>query len=208
MLRIIYTIIAGSLFTAATAQAPFQGLIRFKAENKAIGETSEISWYLKNGNSRLDIRSKTAEAQAEMSLVFVKGSAEAKLISTDNGKTVVYPVPYSSFANNDFSGAFGLEATGQKSTFAGFECEEYTMQTANGTVSCWVSKTTGISPASFPSVILGRGIFSVLMQNGIQGIPVKITSKDFAGNVVLDQEMISAEPMNVSDDRFSVPEVR
>lgn len=208
MIRIFHAVSGVILFTAVSAQAHFEGLIRFKAENKAIGEKSEIDWYLKNGNSRLDIRSKTAETDAQMSILLLKGAAEAKLIGTDNGKTVIYPVPYASFANSEFSGAFGLEATGQKTVLAGFECEEFSMHTANGSVSCWVSKNTGISPVSFPPVIVGRGIFSVLMQNGVQGIPVKIISSDFAGNIILSQEMISVEPMSLSDEKFLVPGIR
>ena len=208
ILKYIHSLMAGALFTVAAAQAPFEGIIRFKTENKAIAETAEVTWFLKNGNSRLDIRSNTPDTKAEMSLYFPKGAAQASMVSTDNGKTTVYPLPYSAFADADFSKAFGATATGRTETVAGFTCEEYTMQTAEGSISCLVSRESGISAGSFPSVILGRGIFGALMQSGVQGIPLKIVSRDFSGNIVLDQEVISVEPGSVSDTRFAVPSLR
>lgn len=209
MLKFIYTsLIISGAFIASYAQAPFQGTIQFKAENKAISETSTINWLVKEGNSRLDIRSNTPETQSEMSLYFIKGKGDVKMVSTDQGKQMVYDIPYASFANTEFSSAFSAEATGNKGNYAGFNSDEYIIQTANGTVSCWVSNATGIAPSSFPSVILGRGVFSVLQRNNIQGIPVKITTKDFAGNVVLDQEMISVQAGSLGDNLFVVPDAK
>ncbi len=205
LLKFIHTLVAGALFTAVVAQAPFEGMIRFKTENKAIAETAEVNWHLKNGNSRLDIQSTTPDTKADMSIYFPVGAAQASMVSTDNGTPVVYPLPYSAFADADFSKAFGATATGRKETVAGFPCEEYALQTAEGTITCLVSRETGISAGSFPPVILGRGIFGALMQSGVQGIPLKMVSRDFSGNVVLHQEVLSVEPGTVSDDRFVVP---
>ena len=191
----------------AAAQAPFQGTITFKGENKTISETSEVQWSVKDGNSRLDITSHTKEApSASYSLYFVQGQEGVKMTADGgNGKKVIYDVPYSAFANTEFTSAFSVEATGQKATYAGFECEEYVVKTANTVVSCWVSKSTGISTASFPSVIIGRGVFSILQRNGVQGIPLKIVSKDFAGNVILDQEVVSIQAGPVQDNTFVIP---
>lgn len=199
-----------SLFAAATlytsAQTPFQGIITFKGENKTFSETSEIVWSVKEGNSRLDITSHTKEVpSATYSLYFLQNQANVKMTADAGTQKKVYDIPYSSFAKSEFSSAYLVEATGNKAKYAGYECEEYIVKTENTVVSCWVSKYTGINPSSFPSVILGKGVFAVLMRNNIQGIPLKITSKDFAGNVISDQEVVSIQTLQVPESLFTVP---
>lgn len=200
-----------SLLTAASvyvsAQAPFQGTLTFKGENKSISETTEVVWQVKDGNSRLDITSNTAAApNVQYSLYFVQGQNAVKMVAESGaGGKKVYDIPYSAFANGEFTTAFSVEATGQKGRYAGYDCEEYVVKTANTVVSCWVSNATGINPSSFPSIVLGRGVFSALQRNGIQGIPLKIVSKDFAGNVVSDQELVSIQVQAVPDNVFVVP---
>lgn len=189
----------------AFAQAPFEGVLTFKAENKTISETSTVNWFVKGGNSMLEINSVTKEANANMSLYFVKGQNGVKMVSQADGGTAVYDVPYSAFAKTDFSDAFSVEATGNKGNYGGFACEEYLIQTPEATVNCWVSNATGVSSASFPAIVLGKGIFAVLQRNGIQGIPVKIVSKDYAGNIILDQELVSVQATPVADAKFVVP---
>lgn len=202
---IISLLTVGSVYVSA--QTPFQGTLTFKAENKSISETSEVVWQVKEGNSRLDITSHTAAApNVTYTLFFVQGQNAVKMVaeSGPEGKKV-YDIPHSSFANTEFSTAFSVEATGQKGNYAGYACEEYVVKTANSVVSCWVSNATGINPASFPSVVLGRGVFSVLQRNGIQGIPLKIVSKDFAGNIISEQELTSVQAQPVPDNAFVVP---
>lgn len=206
MLRIFtIAILMGATSVYASAQAQFEGVIKFKGENKTYSETSEMDWYLKNGDSRLDITSHTKEANANMNIFLVQGEGSAKMTSEGNGKKMIYDVPYSAFANAEFSSAFSADATGKKATYAGHECEEYIVKTANSVVSCWVSKTTGITPASFPSIIVGRGVFSILLRNGIQGIPLKITSKDFAGNIIQDTEVVSIQASALPASTFVIP---
>lgn len=193
-------------FSLGQAQTQFQGVIKFKGENNTYGEKSELDWYLKDGNSKLDIRSNTKDANAAFSIFFTQGQPTVQMTGDgEGGKKLVFDIPYSSFANTEFSSAFSVEATGKKATFAGYECEEYIVKTAETEVSCWLSKTTGIAPSSFPSVILGRGVFSILQRNGIQGIPLKITSRDFAGNVISDNEVVSIQASSVPDNAFIVP---
>jgi len=199
-----------SIFTAASlyasAQTPFQGIITFKGENKTFSETSEIVWSVKEGSSRLDITSHTKEVpNAAYSLYFVKNQPNVQMVADAGTQKKVYDIPYSSFAKSEFSSAYTVEPTGNKATYAGYECEEYIVRTENTIVSCWVSKYTGINPSSFPSVILGKGVFAVLMRNNIQGIPLKITSKDFAGNVISDQEVVSIQTVQVPESTFVVP---
>lgn len=200
----ISILMASTLY--ATAQTQFQGVIKFKGENKTFSETSELDWYLKDGNSKLDIKSVTKEANTGFSIYLVQGQPTAQMVAEGgNGQKLVYDIPYSNFANAEFSTAFSAEPTGKKGTYAGYECEEYIVKTANSVVSCWVSKFTGINPSSFPSVILGRGVFSILQRNGVQGIPLKITSRDFAGNVITDHEVVSIQATPVADNTFVVP---
>lgn len=199
-----------SLLTATSvyvsAQAPFQGTLTFKGENKSISETSEVVWQVKDGNSRLDITSHTAAApNVQYSLYFVQGQAAVKMVAESGSGKKLYDIPHSAFANAEFSSAFSVEATGQKARYAGYECEEYVVKTANSVVSCWVSNATGINPNSFPSIVVGRGVFSVLQRNGIQGIPLKIVSKDFAGNVISDQELVSIQAQPIPENTFVVP---
>ena len=186
------------------AQAPFEGLIKMKEENKTFSETSDIDIYLKNGNARMDINLKTKEYSSILNMYFPK-NGEIKMTADVASKKMVYDIPYSSFANSEFSSAFSSEITGQKATYAGYECEEVVVRTQNSLISCWVSKATGIGPSSFPSIILGKGAFSALQKNNIQGIPLKITIKDFAGNVISDQEIVSIQIQSVPDHNFVVP---
>lgn len=188
------------------AQAPFQGVLKFRGENTSNAEKSELDWYVKNGNSRLDIRSNTPEVKSAFSLYMLQGVATVKMYGDDGkgGKTT-FDIPYSSFANSDFSTAFSAEATRKKSNVAGFECEEYIVKTSEAVATCWVSKTTGINPSGFPAVVLGRGIFAVLQRNGINGIPLKITLKDFTGNLILEQEVLSIEARELPDSFFTLP---
>ena len=205
MLKQLFIFALSASFIHAAAQAPFQGVIKFKGENKTLSETSDVDWFVKDGNSRLDIKSVTKEAKADMSIYFVQGQDGVKMVGDGSEGKVVYNIPYSAFANTEFSSAFSAEATGKKASYAGFECEEYIVTTSTSVVSCWVSKSTGISPASFPSIILGRGVFSVLQRNGVQGIPLKITSKDFAGNIISDQEVVSIQASSVPENTFVIP---
>lgn len=199
-----------SLLTATSvyvsAQAPFQGTLTFKGENKSISETSEVVWQVKEGNSRLDITSHTSAApNVAYSLYFVQGQNAVKMVAESGSGKKLYDIPYASFANAEFSTAFSVEATGQKGRYAGYDCEEYVVKTANSVVSCWVSNATGINPNSFPSIVVGRGVFSVLQKNGVQGIPLKIVSKDFAGNIIFEQELTSIQAQPVPDNAFVVP---
>lgn len=202
---IISLLTIGSVYVSA--QTHFQGTLTFKGENKSISETSEVVWQVKEGNSRLDIKSHTAAApNVEYSLYFVQGQSAVKMVAESGaGGKKVYDIPHSAFANAEFSTAFSVEATGQKGRYAGYECEEYLVKTANTVVSCWVSNATGINPSSFPSIVVGRGVFAVLQRNGVQGIPLKIVSKDFSGNVISDQELTSIQAQAVPDNVFVVP---
>jgi hypothetical protein len=200
--------IIASLFmatsTVALAQAPFEGIIKFKGENKSISETSEVDWLVKGGKSRLDITSHTAEVpNMKTNLYFVQGGVKMQAEDGKGGRAI-YDIPYAAFANSDFSTAFSVENTGKKARYANYECEEYVVRTTNSEVSCWVSLSTGINPSSFPSVVLGRGVFSVLQKNGVQGIPLKMTTKDFGGNITTDMEVISIQAASVSDNEFNV----
>lgn len=205
LLRSFFVSICTASVLCASAQAPFEGIIQFKGETNAIGEKSTVEWIAKNGDSRLNINSFTKDVNSSYSLYFVQGQSGVKMTADGNGKKLVYDVPYSAFANTEFASAFSAEATGQKANIAGYECEEYTVKTSSSVVSCWVSKTTGIHPASFPSVVLGRGVFAVLQRNGVQGIPLKITSRDFAGNVISEQEVVSIQASAVPDQTFAIP---
>lgn len=198
-------IFMGATSMYAAAQAQFEGVIKFKGENKTFSETSEMDWFMKSGDSRLDIKSYTKEATANMSIYLLQGEPSAKMTSEGGGKKLIYDVPYSSFANSEFSTAFSVEATGKKANYAGYECEEYIVKTSNSVVTCWISKATGVPASSFPPIIVGRGVFSILLKNNIQGIPMKITFKDFAGNIIQDTEIVSIQASALPASTFTIP---
>lgn len=190
------------LFGFQSRAQVFEGVVRFKAENRALSETSEIDWYSKGKESRLDINSHTPQLpNFPMSLYFIQGQSDVQMLMDKK----IYSIPFSAFETPELATAFAVEPTGQKGRYAGYDCEEYIIRSNNAETSCWISQTTGISPAtSLPPVLSGRGVFAALQRNGVQGFPLKITHRDLAGNVLSDQETISIEPRKLSNE-LSVP---
>lgn len=202
--KYILTFLVGFLPAIAFTQE-FEGLVKFKAENKKAGETSEIDWYLKNGNSKLKIHAVSKELTTDYCLYFVKNSGTIILTAEGDGKKLKYNLPLSSFSKTDFSDAFYAATTGKKSAMNGFNGDEVIVKTSDMEVQCLVSSATGLSPDLFPSIILGRGIFNILQRNGIGGIPVHILAKDFAGNVVFEHQIIQVSKQSIQDNEFIVP---
>jgi hypothetical protein len=200
----ILTFLVTALPLFSMAQG-FEGVVRFKAENKKAGEISDIEWYLKNGSSKLKIHAVSKELTSDYCLYFIKNSGTITLTAEGDGKKLKYNLPLSAFSKSEFSDAFYAASNGKTSAMNGFSGEEVIVKTSDMEVQCLVSNSTGLSPDLFPSIILGRGIFNILQRNGISGIPVHILAKDFAGNVVLEHQIIQVSKQGISDNEFIVP---
>ncbi len=67
--------------------------------------------------------------------ILLQGQAAVKMVAESGSGKKLYDIPHSAFANTEFASAFSVEATRPKAHYAGYECEEYVVKTANSVVS-------------------------------------------------------------------------
>lgn len=206
MKKIFLTIGVGFLcISVSFAQAPFSGMLKMKTENKAAGETATVDCYIKGGNAYMQFNTVSKEVSMQYTLYFLNGQGTVKMTTEGGGKQVYLEIPLSSFSNTEFSTAFSVEETGKKENISGYNCREVIVRTSNSNISCLVSDETGLTSASLPSILQGRGVFAALLRNGIRSFPVRIIATDFSGNIIFSQELTEVKAGEVGDDRFVVP---
>src|SRR5688572_17821265 len=70
----------------------FEGVIEATTTTKATKEEAAVKWYVKDGNSRMEIKGTADGKPTNATLLFQKGSGKFYLLSVMDGKEVVFPV--------------------------------------------------------------------------------------------------------------------
>lgn len=198
MMKIFSTIVSLLLVASVFAQSGFEGQIQLTVNNPASSEKADITWFVKNGQHRLDYNT-VAEGNS-MNYSLVADNASAKMIAKD-GSVINIPMETMNKGSYNLVGYLTTDqAKGQN--VSGFNCAKYTIQTKEYMVEYWLSNETGLKSSDFPS-FMQKGLFMPANELQSGSVPVKIVVKDLNGKVVYIQTITAITASNVDAAKFS-----
>lgn len=179
----------------AGAQNNFEGKLLFQMinYNKEYKEDAQVTWYIKNGKHRMDY---TIGGKYSNSYSIIADNFSANIYSQ---KTVT-PIPLNSHTE---IGDFKIISEEKNIIFNSFNCTQYLLSVADGTVEIWISEQNAITPDIFPA-FMQRGYLSLLLKLEPKGIPIKIIKNDQSGHLVFSQAITSIIPESISDSLFII----
>lgn len=183
----------------------FEGVIEATTSTKATKENATVKWYLKNGNSRMEITGVADGKPTNSTLLFQKSNNQLYLLSNIGGKEAAFAIPQDSLKvvqKNTNTLAVKMEGTKK---VAGHVCYLVKIQSPDGYSECWVTDAVQLSTENFPPALRSKGIIGSLKANGIKGIPLEVVSYNSAGETEFSFQITSILPLAVSDAQFQLP---
>lgn len=185
----------------AIGQNSFEGKIILKTENREAKEKAEVTWYVKGAKHRMDFKATSEKGTMEYTVLSIDG--EAKLIADgENGRSVI-PIPKESLSKPTTEMNIIHSEKLNKEKINGFECEKYLVESEQKTTEYWVTDETPISADALPG-FMKKHLTKALPQLTFSSFPVKITTKDKEGNLLMLQEFTEFIPMKVDDSVFEM----
>jgi len=188
-MRIIFT--ATILMTAfgAMAQSRFEGVITMNTTNAAMKETATVTWYLKDGRSRLDFNSQAGDTHSEYAVITDEKGMD--LVAQGH----VTPVPAVAMKMESAKQQFVSETKGLKVN--GFDCSKQVYTDGTNETTYWLTDALDIRYSDLPFFIRKN-----MPQISSDAFPVKMEKRDSTGKVVLSQDVLSITPQTVDDSSF------
>lgn len=183
----------------------FEGVIEAKTSTTATSEKADVKWYVKNGNSRIEITGTADGKNTGAVLIFQKSNNQLYLLSNIGGQEAAFVIPQDSLrAVQKNANTLAVKMEGTKKV-AGHVCYLVKIQSPDGYSECWVSDAVQLSPENFPPALRSKGIIGSLKANGIKGIPLEVTSYNSAGETEFSFQITNIIPQAVSDAQFQLP---
>lgn len=183
----------------------FEGVLEAKTTTTATKEKADVKWFVKNGNSRIEITGTAEGKSTEAVLIFQKSNNQLYLLSNMGGQDAVFTIPQDSLRPAlKNTNTLALKMDGTKKV-AGHLCYPVKIQSPEGYSECWVTDAVQLSSENFPPALRTKGIIGSLKANGIKGIPLEVTSYNSAGETEFTFQITSILPQAVNDAQFQLP---
>ncbi len=191
------------LSLGANAQS-FEGEITLNTTNPSMQEESVVRWITSNGNHKL-VMNGTANGKAyNLTVLLLKNDPNVRILTEVDGTKAMFvnaagdvkPV-------NPTLGSAMVTAVDGNTTIAGQDCKKYSIESAEGSATVFVSNTFSLNMNDLPQLLKTNGIFATLVANNITGLPLSIISRGEDGKVTFSQTVTGIKPGPVSASEFS-----
>ncbi len=207
MHRFILVILTGFFFSQTLLAQSFEGVITISVKSELTGDNTNINWYKKGANHRLEVTSITKEMTTNFVLLYLANDPNMYMLTDVGGEKTAYKVPLSKMTTpKDLSlgGGIPLE-TKKEEIVSGFTCRIVEAEGASAQAKYWLSNDFKLPLADFAPLFQTPNYFKFLLRKGIQGVPIKIESSDLDGQVQYRQTLKSLKAEKLNDALFGVP---
>jgi hypothetical protein len=193
---ILFLTFSLSYFLTSFAQSTFEGKIVLRAENGVTKETSDITWYMKNGQHLLNYVNTGSGVNSTYSLLSKEGKLE---MINERGRV---NIPGNSLKKQDFDFTTYklLNKEGNKMVNE-FMCVKYTIESGNTVAEVWMADDADIHIKDFPEV-MQSSLLTVCDNLHQGGIPVQLFVKEKTGKLMMSQTITYIMPCKVDDGKF------
>lgn len=187
----------------ATAQS-FTGEITLTATNPAIQEESVVRWITSGGNHKLVLNGTANGIAFNYTVLMLKNESSIRILTEIGGEKVMFVTPFTE-AKPVAPALRNVIVTvvDGASTIAGFDCKKYTVESAEGSATVFVTNQVSLNANDFPALIQKNSVFATLAANNITGLPLSIISRGADGKVLFSQTITSVKPGPVAASEFS-----
>lgn len=188
------------------AQAAFEGVVDMNTINNELQEKADITWYIKNGNHRLEYTGTKAGESYNYVFLIKSGGNLLQMLSEADGKKVYYDIPRTAITSN-IKADYGaeIEKSEESKLIGGFAATKYKVISADKISTVWITEKSPLSISDMPSLLLNNSVLKYLQVSGINGIPVEINSTNTGGALVYSQKINAIKKQQVSDELFEIP---
>ncbi len=183
-------------FLTSFSQGTFEGKVVLRSENGATKETSDITWYIKNGQHLLNYVNSGTSSSGNYSLL----SKEGKLEMINERGRVNIPASGVKKPDYDFTAYKLLSKEGNK-VVNEFNCVKYTIESGNNVAEVWMADDADLQIKDFPEV-MQSSLLSVCENLHQGGIPVQMFIKEKTGKLLFSQSISYIMPCKVGDEKF------
>ena len=188
MLKHLYTLVA-LLFVGSSFAQNFEGVIKLNTTNLELKEEASVTWYLKNGNSRMDISSKAENHNSEYAII--SDSKGMDMVSQGH----ITPVPQAAVKVDNIPQTLLSKEDGVK--INGYNCSKEVYFDGKNQTTYWLTNDLSVKFSDLPFMIKRN-----MPKIKSTGFPVKMEKKSPEGKVLLSQDVTSVKATSVSDSRF------
>ena len=188
---------------SAVAQG-FEGEIILSAKNPAMQEESNVRWLTANGNHKLVLNG-TANGKAfSYVILMLKGESNLRLLTEIDGQKAMFVTPAGDAKPVTTSLGAATVTEGEGTTnIAGHSAKKYSIESAEGSVTVFVTNQVSLSLSDMPALLQKDGVFATLAANNIKGLPLSIISRGSDGKVLFSQTVTSIKPGSIAAAEFS-----
>ncbi len=183
-------------FLTSFSQGTFEGKVVLRSENGATKETSDITWYIKNGQHLINYVNSGTSSSGNYSLL----SKEGKLEMINERGRVNIPASGVKKPDYDFTAYKLLSKEGNK-VVNEFNCVKYTIESGNNVAEVWMADDADLQIKDFPEV-MQSSLLSVCENLHQGGIPVQMFIKEKTGKLLFSQSISYIMPCKVGDEKF------
>lgn len=188
MLKLTQTIVA-LLFVGSVFAQNFEGVIQLNTTNAEQQEEATVKWYLKDGNSRMDISSKAENYSADYSIISDKKGMD--MVSQGH----VTPVPQVAMKVDNVPQTLLSQEEGVQMN--GYNCTKAVYFDGKNQTTYWLTNDLPISFSDIPFFIQRN-----MPKIKSTGFPIKMEKKSPEGSILLSQDVTSVKEASVSDSKF------
>lgn len=200
----LLTIACMVLLTLGASAQSFQGEIDLTTTNPSMQDESVVRWLTSNGNHKL-IMSGTANGKSySLTVLLLKNDGNVRILTEVNGEKAMFVTPLSQVTPvNPALGSAIVTAGDGSTTIAGQSCKKYSIESAQGSSTIFVTTQVKIGLDDLPQMLKTNGVFATLAANGISGLPLSIISRGEDGKVTFSQTVTNIIPGPIADSEFS-----
>lgn len=180
----------------------FEGKLYFRTETyfKDYEENAGITWYIKQGEQRLDYN---ISGKYKKTYTIIMRNNIADMYYMNNGKMAIIPL-------NPVNAVLESYTINNRETnvkVGVFNCTKYSLIVNGGEIDIWISDLVQPSLKVFPE-FMQKGYLRIAASLDAKGFPVKIIKKDNSGRVVFAQTLMSISTENTSEDVFNIEQLQ
>ena len=139
-----------------------------------------------------------------LTVLLLKNDGNVRILTEVNGEKAMFVTPLSQVTPvNPALGSAIVTAGEGSTTIAGQSCKKYSIESAQGSSTIFVTNQVKIGLDDLPQMLKSNGIFATLAANGITGLPLSIISRGEDGKVTFSQTVTAIIPGSVADSEFS-----
>ncbi len=195
MKKTLFTLL--TIFSAFNlfAQSKFEGVITMHSESRGGKDLSDITWYVKNGQHRIDYVN-SGEMSSTYSLLSKAGKLE---MLNERGRV---NIPGNSMKQPDYNfNAYKLVSTKAGEEINGFPCTKYTIEQGDKVAEYWIVQDPTLQISDFPE-FMRHSLLSVSEKLQPGSIPIQIKISDLNGKMVYMQAIKDIISVEVGEEKF------